>query len=188
MHGRPKGPPLAASSATPTDTRELGGEVFGKGMEAKEWEKRFPRPHSFASIPLPNLLRGLVFRFRPITARLPDRGSRRREEKPSAETAQHGAIVPAWGAASGGPGPRYRRRLACEFGRCLAARSDSGRDAPRTRRRDACGTVRWQADRPLSANDGVELEVRQGKLRSGRSNVRLRRVRSALLQTGPSAA
>ena len=31
--------------------------------------------------------------------------------------------------------------LACEFGRRLAARTDSGRDAPRTRRRDACGTL-----------------------------------------------
>ncbi len=50
----------------------------------------------------------------------------------------------AWHA--GGPRSRYRRRLACEFGRRLAARPDSGRDAPRTRRRDACGTLRWQAD------------------------------------------
>ena len=56
--------------------------------------------------------------------------------------------------------------LAGEFGRRLAARTDSGRDAPRTRRRDACGTLAQPyVGRRRSARNGRALAETPGELR-----------------------
>ncbi len=99
----------AAGSAVPRVPRE-----WGRGDLAKEWRQRNGDEetfgfHSFASIPLPKPFRGLGFRFRSAKTRSPERClrrhaenpsarllscRRRREENSSAETVQHGAIVP----------------------------------------------------------------------------------------------
>ena len=103
--GEPQPRSQAARSAAFTDcvrtpaARQSRAHGHGAAeLWAKEWRQRNGDRetfclHSFASIPLPNPLRGLGFRFRLATTRLTGCGGRRREEHPSAETAQPGAIV-----------------------------------------------------------------------------------------------
>ena len=66
------------------------GELLAKEWRQRNEDKKSSRPHSFASIPLPDPFFGLGFRFRSGTGGSSGCGRRWRASNPSAEAAQRG--------------------------------------------------------------------------------------------------